>query len=394
MSGATLAAAEAPRLRLLAVNWRDRENPEAGGAETHLHEILERLAARGHAVTLLAAAWPGAAREAHYGGLRVLRAGGPLTANWALAGLARRLTRQEPFDALIEDVNKIPFFLPTLSPLPHLLIVPHLFGTTVFRETNWLAGLYVTLPERLMPRVYRASRVIAISPSTRDDLVRRGFDPARIAVSVCGFDAAPYDLATPPPRDAAPRLVHLGRLRRYKGTHLVIEAFARIRQELPAASLDIVGGGPERPALERQAARLGLADAVRFHGHLPLPALVELLYRCQLFLNASPKEGWGLTVIEAAACGVPCVAADSPGLRDSVVDGETGLLVPYGDVPAMAAAALALLGDPERRAAMGARAAARARSFSWDQAADDAEAQLRLLKIEAEDAASGGGAAR
>lgn len=386
------AAAPGAPLRLLAVNWRDRENPEAGGAETHLHEILERLAARGHQITLLAAAWPGAEREARYGGLRVLRAGGPLTANWALARLARRLSRREPFDAVIEDVNKIPFFLPALIALPHLLIVPHLFGATVFRETNWLAGLYVYLPERLIPRIYGRSRVIAISASTRDDLVRRGLDPARIAVSHCGFDAAPYDLAAPPARDAAPRLVHLGRLRRYKGTHLVIEAFARLRRALPAASLDIVGGGPERAALERQAARLDLAEAVRFHGHLPLPALVDLLYRCHLFLNASPKEGWGLTVIEAAACGVPCVAADAPGLRDSVVDGETGLLVPSGDVPAMAAAALALLRDPARRAAMGARAAARARSFSWDRAADDAETQLRRLL--AETAGADGGESR
>jgi len=377
------AAGGGPRLRVLAVNWRDRENPEAGGAETHLHEILERLAARGHAVTLLAAAWPGAAREARYGGLRVLRAGGPLTANWALARLARRLARREPFDVVIEDVNKIPFFVPMLLPHPHLLVVPHLFGGTVFRETNWLAGLCVYLPERWIPRVYRRSRVLAISPSTKADLVRRGLDPARIAVSFCGFDAGPYTLAAPPPRDAAPRLVHLGRLRRYKGTHLVLAAFARIRRELPAASLDIVGGGPERPALERLARRLGLGDAVRFHGHLPLPAMVELLHRCHLFLNGSPKEGWGLTVIEAAACGLPCVAADSPGLRDSVEDGETGLLVPYGDPAAMAAAALALLADPARREAMGARAAARARSFSWDVAADEAEALLQALVAEA-----------
>jgi glycosyltransferase involved in cell wall biosynthesis len=140
-----------------------------------------------------------------------------------------------------------------------------------------------------------------------------------------------------------------------------------------------VGGGPERAALERLAGRLGVADAVRFHGHLPLPAMVELLHRCHLFLNASPKEGWGLTVIEAAACGVPCVAADSPGLRDSVEDGVTGLLVPYGDTAAMARAALALLGDPARREAMGARAAVRARGFSWDAAADDAETLLVAL---------------
>ncbi|MCB1162519.1 glycosyltransferase family 4 protein [bacterium] len=369
-------------LRILAVNWRDRKNPEAGGAETHLHEILERLAARGHAVTLLAAGWPGAAREEHYAGLRVLRAGGPLTANYALGWLARRLLARESFDVLLEDVNKIPFFLPWISDLPHLLVVPHLFGATVFRETNPLFGAYVFLPELLIPSAYRASRVLAISESTKDDLVRRGLDPARIAVSHCGFDAGPYDLAASPARDTSPRLVHLGRLRRYKGADLVLRAFAKVRAELPAARLDLVGGGPELPTLERLATSLGVAEAVSFHGHLPLPAMVDLLYRCHLFLNASPKEGWGLTVIEAGACGVPCVAANSPGLRESVQDGVTGVLVPYGDVDAMARASLALLRDEPRRAAMGEAAAVRARGFRWDQTAADAEALLYALRDE------------
>lgn len=370
-------------LRILAVNWRDLRNPEAGGAETHLHEILTRLAGWGHPVTLLAAGWPGAAAEERYDGLRVLRAGGPVNANWALMRRARRLLERERFDVIVEDVNKIPFFLPWISKLPHLLVVPHLFGPTVFRETNPLFGAYVYLPELLIPRAYRRSRVLAISPSTRDDLVARGMDPERIEVSFCGFDAAPYDLAEAPPRDAAPRIVHLGRLRKYKGTEFVLRAFAQVRAALPDASLDIVGDGPDRPALERLGRKLGLGDSLRFHGHLPLPAMVRLLHRCHLFLNASPKEGWGLTVVEAGACGLPCVAADSPGLRDSVLAGETGLLVPYGDVKAMADATLELLRDESRRAAMGTAAARRARGFHWETTARETEALLRRLVAEA-----------
>ncbi len=366
-------------MRILAVNWRDPRNPEAGGAETHLHEILTRLAARGHEVTQLSAGWPGAAAEESYDGLRFLRAGGAMTGNWAIMALARRMLKEGRFDVIVEDVNKIPFFLPWLSKLPHLLVIPHLFGSTVFRETNLLFGAYVYLPEQMIPRVYRKSRVLAISPSTRDDLVRRGMDPERIDVSFCGFDAEPYDLPEPPPRDPEPRIVHLGRLRKYKGTEFVLRSFAKIRETLPTASLDIVGGGPDRPFLEKLGAELGLGDSLRFHGHMPLPDMVDLLYRCHLFLNASPKEGWGLTVVEAGACGLPCVAANSPGLRDSVVDGETGLLVPYADVPAMAEASLTLLTDEPRRAAMGEAAARRARGFHWDTTARETEAMLRKL---------------
>jgi len=369
-------------LRILAVNWRDRKNPEAGGAETHLHELLERLAAWGHAVTLLAAGWKGAVAQERYGGLRVLRGGGPLTANFALAAKARRLLEREPFDLIIEDVNKVPFFLPLISDLPCLLVVPHLFGATVFRETNPIFASYVWLMERAVPAVFSRAGVLAISPSTRDDLVARGFDRKRIDVNYCGFDAGPFGPPDPPPRAPRPTIIHTGRLRKYKGADLVIRSFDLIRRALPEAGLEIVGDGPERPALERLRSELGLDDSVTFHGFVELPAMVDLLYRSHLFLNASPKEGWGLTVVEAGACGVPTVAADSPGLRDSVRDGETGLLVPYGDVEAMAEAALELLMDEPRREAMGRAAARRARSFSWDEGARRLEAQLMALAEE------------
>ncbi len=370
------------KLRILAVNWRDLKNPEAGGAETHIHELLERLAERGHEITLLAAGYQGAQGEEFYSGLRVLRGGGPMTANFALAWKARRLLQEARFDLIIEDVNKVPFFLPLFSSLPCLLVVPHLFGATVFRETNPLFASYVWLMERAVPSVFGRAGVLAISPSTKDDLVARGFDAERVDVNYCGFDAAPYERAQAPARNAHPTLVHTGRLRKYKGADIVLKSFARIVEELPEARLEVVGDGPERPELQRLCTRLGLDDSVNFHGFMELADMVDLLYRSHLFLNASPKEGWGLTVVEAGACGVPTVAADSPGLRDSVRDGETGILVPYGDERAMAAAALGLLRDEPRRAALGQAAAIRARSFSWDAGADQLEAQLWSLMEE------------
>ncbi len=367
------------KLRILAVNWRDMKNPEAGGAETHIHELLERLATRGHEITLLAAGFEGARGEEFYKGLRVLRAGGPMTANFALAWKARRLLQEEHFDLIIEDVNKVPFFLPLFSSLPCLLVVPHLFGATVFRETNLLFASYVWLMERAVPSVFGRAGVLAISPSTKDDLVARGFDAERIEVNYCGFDAAPYEREQAPARNGHPTLVHTGRLRKYKGADIVLKSFAHIVRELPEARLEIIGDGPERPELQRLSAGLGLDESVTFHGFMELADMVDLLYRSHLFLNASPKEGWGLTVVEAGACGVPTVAADSPGLRDSVRDGETGILVPYGDERAMAGAALDLLRDEPRRAALGEAAARRARSFSWDEGADQMEAQILAL---------------
>jgi glycosyltransferase involved in cell wall biosynthesis len=189
-----------------------------------------------------------------------------------------------------------------------------------------------------------------------------------VEVVHCGLDFASYDLSPAPPRRARPTLVHLGRLMRYKSADVAVRALAILRRDIGDARLVVLGDGPDRPRLEALARRLGLGDAVEFRGHVPHAEKVRLLWECHLLLNPSPKEGWGLTVIEASACGVPVVAARSPGLVDSVRDGDAGILVPYGDAGAFAAAAASLLRDGDRRRRMGAAARDWARSFSWDEA--------------------------
>src|SRR2546425_4076931 len=124
-------------VRILLVNWNDRENPHAGGAETHLHEIFGRLARGGHAIDLVASGWPGAPRAAELGGLRVHRSGGRHTFALRARGVVRRLLRANSYDVVVGDINKLPLFLPTLTDRPFCALVPHLFGATAFREASW-----------------------------------------------------------------------------------------------------------------------------------------------------------------------------------------------------------------------------------------------------------------
>jgi glycosyltransferase involved in cell wall biosynthesis len=356
----------------------------AGGAEVHLHEILRRLAARGHAVTWLACAYPGAApEEVAPDGIRYRRRGPWKLANLVLPGLLRDELRRRRYDIVIDDINKIPFFTPLHTRLPVLALVPHLFGRTVYRETGPLTATYVAVFEQPIALVYRRCRFLVISDSTALDLARRGVRPERISVIHCGMDHDAYVRDPPPPRNAAPTLVHLGRLRRYKSVDVALRALALLQEPLPDVTLEIVGNGPDLPRLRRVAHRLGLAERVRFHGWLPRPQVVDLLYRCHLCLNPSPKEGWGLTVIEANECGVPVVASRRPGLLDSVRDGETGLLARYGDPADFAAKALDLLGDPPRWRACSQNAVRWARSFSWETAAQRTEELLQLCVEEA-----------
>jgi len=343
-----------------------------GGAELHLHHILKGAAAAGWEVDLVCSSYPGAAAEETIDGVHIRRHGHWAVANFVLPPLVRRMLRSRRYDLLVEDINKIPFYTPLYrGSTPLVAIVPHLFGRTVYRETNPLTATYVYGAESLIPRLYRDVDFEVISPSTRDDLVARGLDPARIRTIYCGMDHERFTLADPPARATEPLVVTWSRLRRYKSLDVALHAFARIHRDMPAARMLVMGRGPDEGRLRRLCTRLGLDDWVEFRGFQPWDELVRTLHQCRVFLNPSPKEGWGLTVIEANQCGLPVVASDRPGLKDSVRDGETGLLVPYGDPAAMADAALGLLRDEDRWLAMSDAARRWAGSFSWQRCVEE-----------------------
>ncbi len=363
----------ARRLHLVALNWRDIKNPEAGGAEIHLHEILKRMVERGHRVTQFATTWDGCKAQQEVDGIRVIRRGAWWNANFVLPRAMKKFLRDHDADLVIEDINKIPFLAPRYTRLPVLAVVPHLFGSTVFRETNPAFAAYVMAWESLIPRTYKNHRFAVISPSTRDDLVARGIDASRIDVVLCGLDHALFRRLPGVPREHRPTLVHFGRMRKYKAIDVVIRALARVREEVHGAQLVIIGDGPDRERLTDVVRRERLHEAVRFAGRMSGAQMVEQLNRSHVFLNASPKEGWGLTVVEANACGVPVVGSDVPGLRDSIQDGVTGFLVPYGDVDAFAEKVAALLKDNALHERMSAAGMAWARTLTWERCADEME---------------------
>lgn len=353
-------------MNLIAFNWRDPRHPEAGGAELHLFEILRRAVRDGDRVTWLAERFPGAPEEDSAEGIRICRAGSWYNAHFALASLYRRRFRGERFDLVLEDINKVPFFTPCYAGAPVLAIVPHLFGTTVFREASAPVAAIVWAHESLIPLVYARTPFLAISESTRDDLARRGIPSARVWVVPCGLEQAAYRVTVAPEARTAPVIAFLGRLRRYKGVQHLLRALPAVRAAVPDATLRIIGDGPYRPALEGLTRSLGLAPHVRFLGAVPQEAKVAALNEAQVAAAPSPKEGWGLTVIEANACGVPVVASASPGLVESVRDGETGLLVRHGDPAALAAGLVRLLTRREERLRMAAAARRWAESFDWE----------------------------
>ena len=365
-------------MRLLLVNWQDLENPQGGGAEIHMHEIFGRLVRRGHEVTLLCGGWPGASRRAHIDGMDVHRVGTRQTFGlMALPYYRARLSSQR-WDFLVEDINKMPLYTPLWGGGARrvMALVPHLFGGTAFLELSVPLASLVWFSERPLGLVYARTPFEAISESTRDDLVARGIPRQSVEVIYPGIDTQAY---TPLPASRFPRPVfaYLGRLKKYKGVHYAIQAFARMRNT--DATLEIAGAGDYRPALEQLAASLDLGERVRFLGRISEAEKLSLLRRAWGLVFASPKEGWGITNLEAAACATPVVASNSPGIRETVRHGETGFLVPHGDVAALAEGLDRLAASRPLVEELGLRARAFAEQFTWERAADQTERHLIRL---------------
>lgn len=366
-------------MNILIVNWQDLENPQAGGAEIHLFELFGRLAEWGHRVRLICSGWSGGSQTALVGGIDVERHGDRHSFAIHGRGAVRRALRSENYDVLVEDINKLPLYTASLGPVASYVIVPHLFGATAFAEASWPMATAVVAAERLIPRAYRRSAFHAISESTRDDLVARGIGRDRIAVIHPGVDAERYRPDPSLDRSDPPSFLYVGRLKRYKGVEFAIRALALVHREAPTVRLDIAGSGDDRPRLEALAADLGLGDTITFHGFVDEDTKLRLFRTTWANVFPSPKEGWGITVMEAAAAGTPSIASDSPGLRDSVVAGRTGWLVAHGDVDALARRMLALVKDPAIVADTGRVAREHAEAWSWDAAARATEAHLRRV---------------
>lgn len=360
-------------MRLLVVNWQDIESPLGGGAEIHLHEIFGRLARRRHDVTLLCCGWAGCAPRTRIDGMDVHRVGTRQTFALKAYGYFRRALAAERWDLLVEDINKVPLYTPLWGAPRVAALVPHLFGATAFQELPAPLAACVWLSERPLGWLYHKVPFEAISESTRDDLVARGIARERIQVIYPGIDSAKHS-PQPGARSPRPLFAYLGRLKKYKGVQHVIRAFARVTHR--DAVLEIAGAGDYRAELARLASSLDLGDRVRFLGRVSEPEKLALLHRAWGLVFASPKEGWGITNLEAAACATPVIASNSPGIRESVRHGETGFLVPHKDTGAMAAAMDRLAASRELVAQLGRDARRFAETFTWERAAAETEQHL------------------
>lgn len=357
-------------MRVLMLNERDLSHPLAGGVEVHLEELARRLQANhGIGMTVLCAGFDGAVADEERNGIRYVRFGDRFSYYAQLPARARKEWATGDYDLVVENLCKLLFFSQFYLPAaPKLALVHHLFGLSAFRQVAVPIAAFVAATEALLPIAYRRWPFVVVSPSTRDDLRRRLLPTDRVRVIPNGLD---HDKFHPDPGVATdPELVvFVGRLEYYKGVDILLEAWAQLVRRRPSARLVLVGAGTAEQALRSQASSCGATESITFAGFVSEEEKIDWMRRASVVVQPSHKEGWGLTVVEANACGTPVVATRVPGLQDSVRDGENGLLVERADVPGLAAALESLLDDSGLRAALSEGALRWATRFRWDAVA-------------------------
>ncbi|MEO6122258.1 MAG: glycosyltransferase family 4 protein [Ilumatobacteraceae bacterium] len=349
------------RVHVLA--WRDLDDPDAGGSELHAHEFMRRFADAGLQVLQRTSAAVDQPPISSRSGYQIVRRGSRYSV--FPRAIASELThRMGNFDALIEIWNGVPWLSPLWCRKPRIMFLHHVHGPMwdqLLPKPFAAAGR--TMETRLAPPLYRGVSTLTPSDATRDELISLGFHPDRVTAVPNGVDSF---FQPGPETSPNPLVVGVGRLAPVKRFDMLFEAALVARQRVPNMELVIVGEGPERARLEAMIALHDASSWVTLAGHLGREELLALYQRAWLVSSASLAEGWGLTLTEAAACGVTAVATDISGHRCSVVNGVTGVLA---DLEQLGDTIADVLEQHERRATLASAALTRARSLTWDKSA-------------------------
>lgn len=356
------------------LNWRDLWHPEGGGSELYVQQVAKGLREAGCVVTLFSARYEGSARREVIDDLTFVRRGGHLTVYlWAaLYLLTHRFGR---VDAVLEVQNGMPFLARLFTRARVVVLVHH-----VHRE-QWpvvgpvLARIGWFMESRVAVAVNRGGRYVTVSETTREELSDLGLDARDIDIAHNGMPPMPQ--FQDPGRSVVPRLVVLSRLVPHKQVEHALATVRELAEEFPDLHLDVMGAGWWEENLRQATIDLGIADRVTFHGFVSEEKKFELLSQAWVHLMPSLKEGWGLSIIEAAAVGVPSVAYTSAGgVQESIQDGVTGLLADSEE--GFVGCVQQLVSDCALRTSLGEKAQIRASQFSWAAATSTVLAALTV----------------
>jgi glycosyltransferase involved in cell wall biosynthesis len=354
-------------MRILWFNWRDILNPDAGGAEVYTHQVMKRLARRGHELALFTSRFKGCQLNENIDGVDIIREGNKYT----VYNRAKKYLNiyKQGYDLIIDEINTRPFFVPRYAREKHVIALIHQLAREFwFYETRFPLNCigYYYLEKKWLSN-YKDVITVVPSHSTKTDLEELGFKTVFVVPN--GLNITP--LSNVKEKEDNPTVVFIGRLKRAKLPHHALQAFSIIKREIPDAKMWIIGDGYLREKLESLESK-----DVTFYGHVSNETKYDLLSRAHIILVPAVREGWGLVVTESNAMGTPAIGYNVHGLRDSIRHDETGITIMEKSPEGMAQQAISLLRDSERLSRYSRKALEYSKQFNWDKSVDMLEKVL------------------
>lgn len=361
-------------MNILVLSWRGPGHPNAGGAEISTHEHAKSWVKAGHDVTLFTSFYQGAKEKEIIDGVAVIRKGRQFFGvqweafKWYLFG------EHCKFDLVIDQFHGIPFFTPFYARSKKIAFI-HEVTKEVWRLNslpkpfNLIPALLGPLMEPLIFIFYKNTPFMTVSQSTKADLIKWGIEDKNITIVHNGITVPKKVNAK---KEKIPTLIFLGALSRDKGIETAIKVFSILNKNKILQYWVVGGSSPQYlKYLKLQAQELGLGKRIRFLGFVSEKKKFELLKKAHILVNPSIREGWGLVVIEAAAMGTPAVAFNSSGLKDSIIDQETGLLSKESTAKSMADSINSLLTNKPLLDNLSRKTIKRSHKFNWEKASKE-----------------------
>jgi|SRR5579859_195892 len=359
-------------MHILILNWKDVKNPEVGGAEVIAFAYARKLVKDGHTVTFFCRSFIGGNPEEIIDGVKIVRRGNKLSVYFH-AFWYYTMLHQKP-NVVLDMVNTICWQTPLYVPAKNrVAYVNQLAQEVFFYELPWPISWFAYGVERLQYLTYRSTQFLCYSQSTKSDLVSFGIPAKNIRLFPLGLDHDRYVLGKK--KSTQPLFIFVARLVRMKRADLCIRATALVREKYPNVQLAVVGDGPAKLSLQalikslRLEKNVTIVDKDAFHIDKKLgDPKVKLMQEAWALLLPSVKEGWGMVVTEAAACGTPAIVSNVTGLRDSVLDGKTGIVLSKNPAPKeLADAMVKLIEDPQLRQKLDKQAIEWGHTFDWQK---------------------------
>jgi glycosyltransferase involved in cell wall biosynthesis len=346
-------------MKILIFNTRDIKNPESGGAEVFTHELAKQFVNNGHEVTIISSRYSKTETHDTIDGINIIRVGGKITTYFKAIKYYKKYLKGK-FDIIIDEYTTRPYFSIKFAQEPTIFLVHELAREKYFEVLPPILShiFYYIIEPHWIDR-YSKCPTITVSNSTLEDLKKFNYNDVQIVTE--GINFTPQQKIDKKENN---QLLFVGLIKKTNLIDHIIDSYFQILKEIPDIKLNVIGRGPDL-----QYYKKNFSEHINFLGYVSDEKKIELMVKSDIVLFPAIREGWGLVVIESNACGTPVIGYNVPGLKDSIINNVTGLLV-ESNSEAMAKGAIFMLKNQDLKYKMSYDAFEYSKQFTWEKTAN------------------------